>query len=128
MSLQSNYISHDKYLEINVTGDYVFIDAQKMVPEIFMKCRSLELTNALIDFTKMKGERMATEKALYGLTLENEYKTHLQLGGNELKVAYVGSTVTSYEPAVNIVKASKLNFNLFMNREDAFEWLGIRGT
>ena len=128
MSLTSNYIPHENYLEINITGDYVFIDAQKMIPDIFMKCRALDLTNVLIDFTQMKGERMATEKALYGLTIENEYKTHIQLGGKELRVAYVGPTVTSYEPALNIVKASKLNFNLFKNREEAFKWLGIRAS
>ena len=125
MSLRLDYKSHGEYLQVYVTGSYVFNDALSMLPEKFMKCRNLNISSALIDFTEMKGEPMATQKALFGIAIEREYIKHLDLGGEALKVALVGSSVTSFEPALNIVTATNLTFNLLSNREDALKWLGV---
>ena len=126
MGFDLRIIPHDDYLEIVVTGSYDLDDAVNKFPHVLDVCRHKGLQKVLIDFTKVQGEGGSTEQSLYTFGIEDHYKKYLKSGGHELKIAYVGSMVASYEPGVKIAELGELPFKLFDQNNKALEWLSVK--
>ena len=128
MAIDIKIITHNAYIEFTVAGFYNLNVAVIKFLHVTDFCQITEKTKVLIDFRKLKGKRGAIVKILYAYGVEDLYKKYIDSGGHELKVAYVGPSVSSFEPGLEIVKKGGLPFNLFDDREDALDWLDINGA
>jgi hypothetical protein len=126
MALEIETIQHNDYLEVVVSGPYDFNDAVNKFPYVLDLCRITGLKKVLIDFRKISNEGGGTEKTLYALSVEDFYQKYLNSGGHELQFAYVGPSISSYEPGMEIAQQSELPFKLFDKRNEALEWLNVK--
>ncbi len=81
----------------------------------------------LVDFRAVEGAPAATQKTLYALSIEEQYREHLATGGLAFGVAYLGSTpsVSTYEPGLELTKSQDLPFDIFTDENEAYKWLDI---
>lgn len=127
MSLDVRIHRHNEFLEVVVTGSYDLYEAIDNFPHVLFASQLQGLSKVLIDFRELSGNPAAIEKAIYAFEVRDRYLEHLAFGGQELSVAYVGSShmVSSYRPGMEVAKASKLSFNLFTDIHRAYEWLNV---
>lgn len=128
MAVDVTMIQHSDYLEFDVTGSFNLHDAIIKFSYVLEACRHTGLDKVLIDYSELKREDSATLKGLYAYGIENHYMKHLEAGGHEIKIAYVGQVVMTWEPGMEVAEKSKLPFKLFKNLNEALEWLGVKGT
>jgi hypothetical protein len=128
MAVDVDMIQHSDFLEFIVTGSFDLTDAINKFSYVIEACSQTGLDKVLIDFKGLEREDSATIKGLYAYGVENHYLEHLEAGGHELKIAYVGQIVMAWEPGMEVAEKNKLPFKLFNNLNDALEWLGVKGT
>ena len=128
MAVDVSMTQHSDYLEFVVTGSYDLNDAINKFSYVLEACRHTGLNKVLIDYRELQREDSATLKGLYAYGIENHYMKHLEAGGHEIQIAYVGQVVMTWEPGMEVAQKRKLPFKLFNNLNEALEWLGVKGT
>jgi len=128
MAIEVKVNQYGNFMEVIVTGTYDMQDAINRFPEVLSACRLSGISKVIIDFRRMEGVPAATEKALYGFGVQDHYRKHLLIGGQKVRVAYLGKSpfVSTYDPGLQIVRDSNMPFELFTNIEEAREWLGVK--
>ncbi len=128
MTININLSKQSDYLEVAVTGSYDMNDAIYKFSHVLDACRLTDLSKVLIDYKELQAHGSETEKSLYAFGVEEHYQKHLNSGGHELQVAYVGPQVMNYKPGVKMAKNGGLPYKLFDNRNEAFEWLNVKSS
>jgi hypothetical protein len=125
--MEIDFIHHESYVEIKITGLYNNDLAYKWFPFILSSCRLTGKKKVLIDFRNMSGDVAATEKIIYALKVTDYYKDYQSFSGEKLQIAYVGKSpqINKIEPAYNIAKEQNLPFFLSRSIDEALKWLKI---
>jgi hypothetical protein len=127
MPLNVNVTQHADFLEIIVTGTYDLRDSIDKFSYLLVPSQLTGISKVLIDYRDLSGDINALEKIIYALEIEKRYFEYLAAGGRALQVAYVGSApqVKNYRPGLEIVKDSKMPFELFTTIAEAHKWLCV---
>ena len=113
------------YLEVCVTGHYETKDALDEFQRVLDACKLSSLSKVLIDFRGMPESSMATDRILYAFGVEGRYLRHLESGGGALRIAYVGSSLSTYQPGRDLAVRTGLPFQLFDELQAALDWLSV---
>jgi hypothetical protein len=127
MALQVEITPAVTHLLVLVSGSFSLEEAKVKFPALVSACRTFGLSKVIVDFRSVSGNIAATEKILYALDVHDHYEQHIAAGGENLKIAFLGSPplVSTYEPGHEVALEAGLPTDIFTDLSEACEWLGV---
>ncbi len=127
MGLEIKIIPRKEHLEVIVSGEFNLQEAVDKISAALFSSRQNPFSKVLIDYRKIKGGILVTEKVIFSYQVRDAYNSYLLKGGKELKFAYVGSPpfVRKFKPGLEIAKKAGQLVAVFTDFKEAISWLKL---
>lgn len=128
MTVEVKFIHHREFVQAVGTGNFELEATIQKFAECLKACRDSNATKLLIDIRNLHGFDSATIRVLLGMGNGDAYKSHLNLGGNELSIAMVVDDELSgtYQPTTTMMQEHVGQVASFTDMEKALAWLNVK--
>ena len=81
MTISVETTQYSDHARVTISGTYDVQEAMRQFTDLVALSRRTGVTKILVDFRRLQGVPAATHKTMYALTIQEEYRTHLESGG-----------------------------------------------
>ena len=125
MSSEVEFRVEGERLIVEVSGTHDPDESVQRFRRITLTCRSMQLTEVLIDCREMEGEWSALTEIIYTSQITAIYRSHRKNGGRPIRLAYValGAIVGGWNPGVETAQEDGMDLYVTTDIDAAIAWL-----
>ncbi len=114
-----------KRLIVEVSGTYDIDESVQRFERIVAACRSMHLTDVLIDCREVEGRWSALQEVIYTSRRGAVYQAYVEAGGSPFRIAYVANDalVSGYSPGFDAAQRDGMDIHITTDFDAALAWL-----
>ena len=114
-----------KRLIVEVSGTYDIDESVQRFERIVAACRSMHLTDVLIDCREVEGQWLALQEVIYTSQRGAIHQAYVEDGGSPLCLAYVvnDALIGGYSPGFDAAQRDGMDIYITTDFDAALAWL-----
>ncbi len=127
MPLHAEIEVRPDHLRVVTTGEFELGQGVGVFAEVVRRAAEHGLDRVLVDNRQARRPLGATEKALFGASIEDRYQAYLDGGGAPLRIAFLvpEDWLMPFRPLAETLSAVGLATETFSDPKALCEWLGV---